>query len=155
MEIQLDQTDRSILRILQNDSRVTIKEMAKQLNLSTTPIFERMKKLEKWGIIKQYVALVDPSKVGKTLTVFINLSIKEHDKKSINAFVKAIVKFPEVVECHHITGNADFLIKLILENIEAYNQFILEKLSLLPYIGRVESRFSLSVRKATTVIPID
>ena len=119
-----DDTDKAILRILQKDSRTTIKQMATLLNLSTTPIFDRMKKLEKAQVIKAYVAIVDPKKVGKNLTVFINISIKEHDKKAINEFVERITKFTEVVECHHITGNADFLLKVILADIEAYNQFI-------------------------------
>ena len=150
-----DDTDKAILRILQKDSRTTIKQMATLLNLSTTPIFDRMKKLEKAQIIKAYVALVDPKKVGKNLTVFINISIKEHDKKAINEFVERITKFTEVVECHHITGNADFLLKVILADIEAYNQFILDKLSVIPHIGKVESRFSLSQRKVTTEVAID
>jgi len=155
MAYVLDQTDKEILRIIQKNSRMTIKEIAQKLNVSTTPIFERMKKMEKAGIIAGYVALVDPKTIGSTLTVFINLSLKEHGKKAINQFVNAIVKFPEVVECHHITGNADFLLKLIMKDIEAYNHFILEELSVIPHIGRVESRFSLSQRKVTTAIPID
>jgi len=154
MNYELDSTDKAILKIIQEDSRVTMKEMAKRLNLSTTPIFDRMKKLEKAGVIKNYVALVDPKMIGKSLTVFINISIKEHGKKAISEFVKAITQFHEVIECHHITGNADFFIKLILADIEAYNQFILEKLAVIPHIGRVESKFSLSQRKLTTAIPV-
>jgi DNA-binding Lrp family transcriptional regulator len=154
MSYPLDATDKAILKRLQGNSRLTLKEIAGQLNLSTTPVFDRIKKLEKAGVISKYVALVDPKKVGKNLTVFINISIKEHDKMAINEFVAAITQFSEVQECHHITGNADFLIKLVLADIEAYNQFILDKLSVIPHIGRVESRFSLSERKSTTVISI-
>ena len=154
MDLVLDPIDKAILNMLQEDSRVTLKEMAKSLNLSTTPVFDRMKKLEKAGVIKKYVALVDQKKIGKNLTVFINLSIKEHDKTSISEFVKVITQFPEVMECHHITGNADFLLKLVLSDIEAYNQFILDKLSVIPHIGRVDSRFSLSERKSTTMLTI-
>lgn len=149
---RLDPTDKAILTMLQEDSRLTMKEMAKRLNLSTTPIFDRIKKMEKAGVISKYVALVDPKRIGKNLTVFINISIKDHGKATINQFVKVISTFPEVVECHHITGNADFLLKLILEDIEAYNHFILNKLSIIPEIGQVESRFSLSQRKWTTAI---
>ncbi len=154
MSYPLDKTDKAILNMLQEDSRVTLKEIARRLNLSTTPIFDRMKKLEKAGIIKKYVALIDPKKIGKNLTVFINISIKEHDKSAINEFVGVITQFPEVMECHHITGNADFLIKLVLSDIEAYNQFILDKLSVIPHIGRVDSKFSLSERKSTTMLTI-
>ncbi len=154
MSYPLDTTDKAILERLQGNSRLTLKEIAGQLNLSTTPVFDRIKKLEKAGVISKYVALVDPKKVGKNLTVFINISIKEHDKTAINEFVASITQFPEVQECHHITGNADFLIKMVLADIEAYNQFILDKLSVIPHIGRVESRFSLSERKSTTVVSI-
>lgn len=150
----LDPTDRAILKILQENSRKTIKEIAEELHLSTTPIFDRMKKLEKAGVIQKYVALVDQKMVGKKLTIFITIALKEHNKTAINDFVETITQFPEVLECHHITGNADFLLKLVLADIEAYNQFILEKLSVIPHIGHVESRFSLSQRKMTTAVEV-
>ncbi|MBT8232685.1 MAG: Lrp/AsnC family transcriptional regulator, partial [Bacteroidia bacterium] len=149
--IDLDPTDKAILRLLQEDSTITIKEMAAQLHLSTTPIFDRMKKLEKSGVIKKYVALVDNTLVGKSLTIFINISIKEHGKDAIDEFIKEIIKFDEVMECHHVSGDSDFLIKLLLQDITSYNQFILDKLAIIPNIGKVESRFSLSERKNTTV----
>lgn len=152
--IELDKTDKAILVMLQENSRLTIKEMADKLHLSTTPIFDRMKKLEKNGVIKKYVALVDGKKLGKQLVVFVNISISKHGKDALNSFVEAITQFPEVTECHHITGNADFLLKLILTDIEAYNNFIMDKLSIIPNIGKVESRFSLSERKASTAVPI-
>ena len=148
----LDNIEKQILTLLQKDSTITIKQMAESLHLSTTPIFDRMKRMEKAGVIKNYVAIVDGKKIGKSLTVFINISLKEHGKGAINEFVEAITAFPEVLECHHISGDADFFLKLILKDIEAYNQFILDKLSILPHIGRVESRFSLSERKSITAI---
>jgi len=150
----LDETDKSILRILQSDSSVTIKEMANQLHLSTTPIFDRMKKLEKAGVIKKYVALIDNNLVDKSLTIFINISVKEHGKDAIDKFINEIIKFDEVMECHHVSGESDFLVKLLLKDIASYNDFILEKLAVIPNIGKVESRFSLSERKNTTVIPV-
>jgi len=148
----LDNIEKQVLTLLQEDSTITIKQMAESLHLSTTPIFDRMKRMEKAGVIKNYVAIVDGKKIGKSLTVFINISLKEHGKGAINEFVEAITAFPEVLECHHISGDADFFLKLILKDIEAYNQFILDKLSILPHIGRVESRFSLSERKSITAI---
>ena len=87
-------------------------------------------------------------------SVFINIAIKEHGKKAINEFVDRMCAYSEVVECHHITGNHDFLIKLILKDIDAYNNFILEKLSVIPHIGKVESMFSLSERKYSTAVPM-
>jgi len=151
----LDNIEKQILTLLQKDSTITIKQMAESLHLSTTPIFDRMKRMEKAGVIKNYVAIVDGKKIGKSLTVFINISLKEHGKGAINEFVEAITAFPEVLECHHISGDADFFLKLILKDIEAYNQFILDKLSILPHIGRVESRFSLSERKSITAIGLE
>jgi len=150
----LDDTDKSILRILQLDSTTTIKEIANQLHLSTTPIFDRMKKLEKAGVIKKYVALVDNTLVDKNLTIFINISINEHGKDAIDDFIKAIIEFNEVMECHHVSGDSDFLVKLLLKDIASYNDFILEKLAVIPNIGKVESRFSLSERKNTTVVQV-
>lgn len=152
--IKLDDTDRQILQLLQANSRMTIKELANSLNLSTTPIFDRMKKLERTGIIDRYVAIVDPKSIGKKLVVFLHISIKEHDKASVEEFVEAIVAFEVVLECHHVTGDADFILKLIFSDIEEYNRFVLDRLSILPNIGKIESRFSLSTRKSTTVIPI-
>jgi DNA-binding Lrp family transcriptional regulator len=152
---ELDPIEKQILNLLQLDSSVTIKQMANQLHLSTTPIFDRMKRMEKYGVIKNYVAVVDGRKIGKSLTVFINISLKEHGKGAINEFVESVIKFPEVLECHHISGDADFFLKLNLKDIESYNQFILDKLSVLPHIGKVESRFSLSERKCTTAICIE
>jgi len=152
--VKLDKTDKAILNILQKDSSCTIKDIANRLHLSTTPIFDRMKKLEKAGVIKKYVALVDPKQIDKRLIVFVNVSIKEHGKDAIDNFVNKVIDFDEVMECHHISGDADFLIKLIVSDIDSYNQFILEKLAVIPNLGKVESRFSLSERKYTTMIKV-
>ncbi len=152
--VSLDKTDKAILRLLQENAKLTIKEMADQLHLSTTPIFDRMKKLEKNGVIKKHVSLLDAKKIGSNLTVFVLISISKHGKDALNGFVAAVTKYPEVLECHHVSGDADFLLKILLKDIEAYNQFILDKLSVIPNIGKVESRFSLSERKSTTAIQI-
>jgi len=151
---ELDHLDIKILRYLQVDARMTIKEIASKLNISTTPVFDRMKKMERVGLIKSYVALIDRKMIGKNLIVFIHISIKDHGKDAIDDFVDSIIKFPEVLECHHVSGDSDFLIKLVLEDIEMYNWFILDKLAVIPNVGKVESRFSLSERKMTTEIPI-
>ena len=154
MTQKLDATDRAILNMLQTDVSLTIKEMAKRLHLSTTPIFDRMKKLEKSGVIRAYVALVDQKAIGRSLNVFINISIKDHGKDAIDNFVSEIIAFEEVLECHHISGDSDFLIKLVVADIAAYNNFILEKLAIIPNLGKVESRFSLSERKYSTILKV-
>lgn len=150
----LDTTDLQILQLLQKNARLTIKEIAAQLNLSTTPIFDRMKRLEKEKVIDRYVALVNPDKVGKALFAFVHISLKEHAQPEVEQFVQQVVEFEEVMECYHVSGEADFVLKVVLENIAAYNQFALEKLSMVRNIGKVESRFCLSVRKYSTIIPL-
>lgn len=155
MPVKLDQTDKAILNTIQENSRITIKEMAQQLNLSTTPIFERLKRLEKEAVIQKYVAIVDAKKIGKKLKVFVSISIVDHSKDAIEKFVKQIDTYSEVIECHHITGDSDFLLKVIVEDIEAYNTFITDKLSVVPNIGNVTSSFALSTRKHTTAMRIE
>jgi DNA-binding Lrp family transcriptional regulator len=150
----LDKTDIRILDILQKDSKTTIKEIAHRLNLSTTPIFERIKRMETQGIISQYVAIVDPKKLGIKLTAFIEISIIDHSMQAIDAFVEAIQIYPEVIECHHVTGDSDFLITILTEDIESYNNFITKKLSKAPNVGKVRSSFSLSTKKKTTAIKL-
>jgi len=154
MTVKLDATDKAILNILQSNSRTTIKEMAAQLNLSTTPIFERIKRMERNQIIKQYVALIDSTKVGKKLHVFIDISIKDHSNKALEKFVKQVASYDEVLECHHISGQSDFLLQVVIEDMEAYNRFVLDKLSKVDNVGKVESRFSLSVRKSTRMVKV-
>ncbi len=152
--IKLDNIDLGILDLLQKDSRTTIKEIASRLNLSSTPVFERIKRLEKQGVIDRYVAILNPTLLGKKLTAFIHISIKDHTKVAVEAFVNRVVSFEEVIECHHVSGDADFLLQVLLEDIEKYNQFVLEKLSIVPNIGKLESRFSLSERKKTNVVSL-
>ncbi|MEM0994700.1 MAG: Lrp/AsnC family transcriptional regulator [Bacteroidota bacterium] len=152
--MNLDDTDKEILRLLQQDAKMTIKELSSQLSLSATPIYERIKKMEQAGIIKAYVALIDADKVGKKLNAFANISIKDHSKSAVTTFVQAIEAFPEVMECHYVSGNYDFLIKVLVEDMENYNHFIMEKLSAVSNIGKVETLFSLSTSKRTSAIPM-
>jgi len=151
----LDDLDYKILAFLQENSKLTIREIASQLHLSTTPIFERIKRLEKSGVISKYVALLSAEKLEKNLVAFVDISLKDHGKDAVEHFVNEIIKFSEVQECHHVTGQADIIIKVLLKNISEYNDFVLNKLSIVPNIGKLESRFSLSVRKNSTVIDLN
>ena len=152
---KLDTTDLAILKMLQTDARLTIKEMAAALHLSTTPIFERIKRMDRQGVIERYVAILNQRLLGKKLTAFIDISMKEHSKDAIEGFVNEVTNYPEVMECHHVTGESDFHLKVVMEDVEAYNQFVLDKLSTVPNIGKVETRFSLSERKRTNVLSLD
>lgn len=151
---KLDSTDRKLLQLLQQNSRLTIKELSAQLHLTTTPVFERIKRLEKSGVIDKYIALVNGEKVGKTLTTFLQVSLKEHERGALDEFVAQVIQFSEVLECYHITGDSDFLLKIVTDNMEAYNEFVLNKLSLVPHIGKVRSQLALSCRKFTTALEL-
>jgi len=150
----LDSTDLSILKLLQHNARLTIKEIAAKLNLSTTPIFDRMKRMEKEKVIDRYVAIVNPEKVGKSIFAFVDISLKEHARPEVEAFVNQVLALKEVMECYHVTGAADFVLKVSLDNMEAYNEFVLDKLSIVKNIGKLETRFCLSVRKFSTELPL-
>lgn len=155
MNNRLDTTDLKILNLLQEDGRLTIKKISEILNLSTTPIFERIKKLEKEGYIKKYVALLNDRKMGLKQTVFIHLTLKEHSRSYIEKFANDVKEFPEVMECYRITGNFDFLLKVLVKDIESYENFILTKLSLISNLGHVQSHIALSESKNATKINLD
>ncbi len=143
----LDETDKKILTLLQQDARMTVKEMSGKLNLSTTPVFERIKKLEKNGIIDHYTAVINTEKLGKKLNAFAHISLKDHSKKKVEEFEEKILNIPEVLECHYVTGGTDFIIKILVDDMEGYKEFIVEKLLEIPNIGKLESYLSMWVRK--------
>jgi len=149
---QLDKVDRKILELLQRDGRMTVKEISNRLNLSTTPIFERIKKLERSGIIDHYSAILNTEKLGKKLTAFAHISLKDHTKELVREFEEKILTIPEVMECHYVTGGADFIIKILVEDMDEYKEFIMDKLFEVPNIGNIESYLSLIEKKKTNVI---
>ncbi|WP_420385544.1 Lrp/AsnC family transcriptional regulator [Roseivirga sp.] len=142
--LKLDAVDIKILEILQEDARITTKALADQLNLSTTPVFERVKRLEREDLIKKYVALVDNRKLGLRLIAFISISLTKHSRSYLEKFVNEVSQYPEVMECYHIAGNFDFLLKVVVRNMEVYETFILTKLSTIANLGQVQSSFVLS-----------
>lgn len=150
----LDQIDLAILRRVQEDNRITIKQMAADLNLSTTPIFERLRKLEQKGYISRQVAILNPASLDLKLTAFINISIGKHSSDGLNAFADQVIVFPEVLECYHVSGQSDFVIKVVVRDMEAYNRFLLDKISTVPNISKIETSFALSSRKVSTALPI-
>lgn len=147
--MKLDHIDLKILKLLQANSNRTTKSLAEELKMSTTPVFERIKKLEKEGYIDDYVALLNAKKLDLKQTVFIGITLQGHTRSYLEKFVKQINDFPEVVECHRVTGNFDYLLKLIVKDVEAYEKFIITKLTLLPYLGSVQSYIALSKGKQT------
>ncbi|WP_323757786.1 Lrp/AsnC family transcriptional regulator [Roseivirga sp.] len=148
--MKLDATDIRILEILQEDARITTKALADQLHLSTTPVFERIKRLEREGVIRKYAALLDGKKLDLMLTAFISISLTKHSRMYLEKFVDEIKAYPEVMECYHIAGNFDFLLKVVVKSMESYETFILSKLSTTANLGQVQSSFVLSKNIHTT-----
>ncbi|APX99432.1 Lrp/AsnC family transcriptional regulator [Lacinutrix venerupis] len=154
MAFTMDKIDAEILSLLQKNSNRTTKSIANELGMTTTPIFERIKKLEKEGYIKKYVAILNNKKIGLKQTVFIGITLQGHTRSYLEKFVTQINSFPEVIECHRVSGNFDYLLKLVVEDIEAYETFIISKLTLLPYLGNVQSLITLSTGKETNEIDL-
>ncbi len=152
--MKIDKTDIKILQILQNNGRITNAELAKQVHISPPPTLERVKKLEKAGVIKKYVALVEPSKIGIESFSFMEVTLSRHGKESVNRFIKAVQKVDEVMECHHVTGDADFLLKIAVENINAYENLVLHKLTDLPNIQHLKTTMVLSTLKNETALNV-
>jgi Lrp/AsnC family transcriptional regulator, leucine-responsive regulatory protein len=149
---QLDQKDLAILKLLQHNARITVKEISDKVNLSTTPVFERIRWMEKSGVIKQYATLVDPAKLNKRLMVIVYVSLKQHNKTAGSKFVKAINEMIEVLECYSISGEFDFMLKVAVEDMNAYYDFHVNRLSELENIGNVQSVFVMGVVKDTHVL---
>ncbi len=152
--MKLDTTDIEILRSLQKNSNRTVKSLAEELNRSTTPVFERIKKLEREGYIDGYSARLNPKRLGLKQTVFVGITLQGHTRSFLEKFVKQVNEFPEVVECHRISGNYDYLLKLLVEDIESYENFIITKLTLIPYLGNVQSLITLSTGKQINEIDL-
>ena len=150
-EITLDKTDLSILRLLQQNARMTVKEIAEKVHLSTTPVHERIKWLEQSGVIKQYTAIVNHAKVKKGLMVIVYVSLKAHSKTAGARFIKHIHELDEVIECYNISGEFDFMLKVVAENMDDYYNFHVNKLSQSENIGNVQSVFVMGVLKETQV----
>lgn len=148
----VDEKDIAILRILQKNAKATVQEIASQIHLSTTPVHDRIKRMEQNGVIKQYVALVDKSKINKGLMVICYVSLKEHSKMAGGKFIKNIMDMPEVLECYSISGEFDFMLKVLTENMDTYYNFHVNKLSQAENIGHVQSVFVMGVVKETHVM---
>ena len=147
--VSLDKKDMAILKLLQENARVTVKEISQKIHLSTTPVHERIKRMEESGVIKQYVTLLDHSKVKKGLIVICYVSLKEHSKNAGNKFIKTIHELNEVTECYNISGEFDFMLKVICEDMNGYYDFHVNKLSQIENMGHVQSIFVMGVIKQT------
>ena len=150
----LDKIDVSLLNLLQSNTKLNTKELAQKVGLSITPTYERIKRLEKEGYIKQYVAILDRKLIDKNLMVISFVSLILHSNDMQIEFEKSVIEYPEVIECFHVTGSYDYQLKVIVSDMEEYQAFIKNKLSSINNIANVQSSFVMSSLKDTTAIPI-
>ena len=145
----LDATDLKLLKILGDDSSRTIKELAALVNLSPSPVLQRVKKLETNGYIKKYIALLNPDKFSQGFIVFCNIRLKQHDKTIGHHFVKDILNIDEVVECYNVSGDYDFILKVFAKDMKHYQDFVFNKLGSVESIGSTHSTFVMAEIKNT------
>ena len=151
--MQLDATDRKILKLLQEDARMSIKTIAARVNMTKTPVYERIKRLEKAGVITKYVAVVDRKKVSPSMIIFLSGALAVTAFEQIQEFYEAVEKIPEIMECYLMGGENDFLLKVVVKDLDEYNTFYSQKLSTLPRVAHIRSSFVLNEVKHATVLP--
>jgi Lrp/AsnC family leucine-responsive transcriptional regulator len=151
----LDAIDRRILRTIQRDGRVTIQDLAKKVGLSPSPCLRRLRLLEKEGIIKGYVGVLDQTAIGLPVSVFVSIKLERQREAELNRFSKAVSQWPEVLECYLMTGQRDYLMRVVVADLSAYERFIKEKLTKVDCVASIESSFALGQVKYTNVLPVD
>lgn len=152
--MRLDEIDRKLVNLLQSDSKQTTKQLSLHLNLSITAVYERIKKLEKSGVISKYVALIDSKKVQKSFLVFCHVKLVQHSQEYLSVFEREILKLDEVSECFHIAGSYDYLLKVYVKDMPEYRQFMVSKLTTIKHIGSTQSSFMISEVKNSTEIKV-
>lgn len=152
--MELDTVDKALVNLLQKDSKQTNKALAYKLNMSVTAIFERIKKLESSGVVKRYVALVNHKIVDKNFMAFCHIKLVQHSRDFVVKFEREVTKLPEVLECHHISGDYDYLLKVVVKDMEAFREFMVNKLTSIEHIGSTHSMFVISEVKNSTALEL-
>ncbi|MCX2719737.1 Lrp/AsnC family transcriptional regulator [Lentiprolixibacter aurantiacus] len=152
--MKLDQVDVNLLNLLQADSKQTTKAFASTLGLSSTAVYERIKRLERNGVIRKYVALIDKSKVDRDFTVLCHVKLIQHIKENVEQFEREVLKLEEVSECFHVSGDYDYILKIHVRDMQAYREFMVTKLTAIQNIGSTQSSFVISEVKQTTAISL-
>jgi DNA-binding Lrp family transcriptional regulator len=150
----LDETDVIILRELQADGSLSNVELARRVNLSPPATHTRVKRLEQLGYIRQYVALIDREKMGYDMLCFITVSLQIHQPEIVQQFREAITSMPEVLECHHVTGDYDYILKVAVRNRQDLQRFLMDVLTPVPNVAHIHTRLVLSEVKSTTELPL-
>lgn len=152
--MSMDKIDRQLLHLLQRDSKQTNKALSLSLGLSVTAVYERIRKLEKQGVIKSYVALLDKQKVEKNFVAFCHVKLVQHSQEYVVNFEKLVAKLPEVLECYHLSGDYDYILKVLVTDMDEFRTFMVEKLTKIDHIGSTHSMFVISEVKHTTEITV-
>jgi Lrp/AsnC family transcriptional regulator, leucine-responsive regulatory protein len=152
--IKLDLIDHKVLEILQQNAKITNAQLSKEIGLSPAPTLERVKKLETSGIIQSYHAQLNRDRVGLGVTTFVTITLTGHKKQVTESFVSQINAIPEVIECHHVTGSGDFLLKIIAQDIASYQKLMLEKINEIEEVASTQTMVILSTFKESKVLPI-
>ena len=153
-EHALDAVDRKILAILQDDCRITMQELAERVGLTASPCHRRVKVLEEKGVIKRYIALVDQKAVGLPVSVFISIKLERQKEEDLERFAKAISGWREVLECYLMTGHRDYLLRVVVSDLSAYERFLKQKLTRVSGISSIESSFALDQIKYSIALPV-
>lgn len=151
----LDAIDRKILAALQEDGRMTTQELAERAGLSASPCARRVRLLEEAGIIKGYVAVVDQAKVGLPISVFASVKLERQREEELDRFSQAIVRWPEVADCYLMTGQRDYLLRIVVPDLESYERFLKDKLTRLKGVASIESSFALGQVKRSNALPVE
>ena len=152
-KLKIDEIDKKILKILQSNGKITNARLSEEIGLSPAPTLERVKKLELSGLIKSYHAELDTEIIGLGVQTFVQVTLKGHNKPNIEKFLDEIYKIDDVIECHHITGSGDFILKIVAKDIASYQQLMLEKVSDIEVVDSLQSMVILSTYKNSKVIP--
>ena len=153
LKVELDKTDIEILHLLQKNSRMTNSELAEKVNLSPSPCLRRVRQLEE-GVIQRYVTLLNPQAVGLPLSVFVNVSLEKQSDENLKAFERAISNSPEVMECYLMTGDADYLLRVVLADVASYEHFLRDTLCTIPGVSTIKSSFALKQVRYKTELPL-
>jgi Lrp/AsnC family leucine-responsive transcriptional regulator len=153
--IKLDSLDRQLLTLLQKDCKQTNKELSVKLGLSVTAVYERIKKLEREGVINQYVSLLNKEKLGLGFVVFCQIKLVQHTKEFLTEFEREVKQLDEVLECYHVSGDYDYLLKVIVKDMQHYRSFMVTKLTTIKHIGSTHSSFNINEVKHTTEIKLE
>ena len=152
---QLNAIDRRILAVLQENARVTNVELAESSGVSASPCWRRVRELERTGVISRYVTLVDPSSVGLPVSVFIQVSLEKQVETALEDFERVVLERPEVMECYLMTGDADYLLRVVVADLEAYERFLMDHLTRIPTVANIRSSFALKQVKYRTALPLE